>query len=87
MNLTKSIISYRAVYKTFEYFEDIGPTKLEQLDSFVNKNHLLYVTDLIVDKLDKRICNNDFSFLIIPLVTSIKHQCKLPKSLLPDGRC
>ena len=30
----------------------------------------------------KKLCNGDFSFLPIPLVSSVKDQSKLPKSLL-----
>ena len=33
------------------------------------------------------LCNGDFSFLPIPLVSSIKDQSKPPKSLLVGGQC
>ena len=35
----------------------------------------------------KRLCNSDFAFLLMPLVSSIKDQSKLPKSLLVFGQC
>ena len=34
----------------------------------------------------ERLCHGDFSFLSIPLVSSIKNQFKLPKSLLVGGQ-
>ena len=36
--------------------------------------------------MEKRLCNGDFSFLPIPLVSSIKNQSKLLKSLLVGGQ-
>ena len=35
----------------------------------------------------KRLCNGDFSFLPMLLVSSVKDQSKLPKSLLVGGQC
>ena len=35
----------------------------------------------------KRLCNGDFSFLPMLLISSIKNQSKLPKSLLVGGQC
>ena len=35
----------------------------------------------------ERLCNRDFSFLPSPLVSSIKDQSKLPKSLLLGVQC
>ena len=35
----------------------------------------------------KRLCNGDFSFLPMPLVSRVKDQSKLPKSLLVGGQC
>ena len=35
----------------------------------------------------KRLCDEDFSFLTMPLVSSIKDQSKLPKRLLLGGQC
>ena len=35
----------------------------------------------------KRLCNGDFSFLLMPLVSSFKSQSKIPKSLLTAGEC
>ena len=35
----------------------------------------------------ERLCNADFSFLSMPLVSSVKNQSKLPKSLLVGGQC
>ena len=35
----------------------------------------------------KRLCKCDLSFLPMPLVSSIKNQPKLPKSLLVGGQC
>ena len=35
----------------------------------------------------KRLCNGDFSFLSMPLVSSVTNQSKLPKSLLVGGQC
>ena len=35
----------------------------------------------------KRLCNGDFSFLPMPLVSSVKDQSKLLKSLLVSGQC
>ena len=32
------------------------------------------------------LCNGDFSFLTMPLVSSVKEQSKLPKSLLVRGQ-
>ena len=34
-----------------------------------------------------RLCNSDFSFLPMPLVSSVKGRSKLPKSLLVGGQC
>ena len=38
-------------------------------------------------KLGKRTCDSDFSRLLALLVSSIKYQCTLPKSLLANGQC
>ena len=35
----------------------------------------------------ERLCNSDFSFLPLPLVSSVKTQFKLPKSSLVGGQC
>ena len=35
----------------------------------------------------KRLCNCDFSFLLIRLVSNVKNQSKLAKSLLVGGQC
>ena len=35
----------------------------------------------------KRLCNGDFSFLPMPLVSSVKNQSELPKSLLVGDQC
>ena len=35
----------------------------------------------------KRLSNSDFSFLAMPLISSIKSQSKPPKSLLVGGQC
>ena len=37
-------------------------------------------------KTGKRLCNGDLSFLSMPLVSSVKGQSKLPKSLLVGGQ-
>ena len=38
-------------------------------------------------KVGERLCNDDFSFLPMPLVSSIKNQSKLPKSSMVCGQC
>ena len=68
----KSMVSYRAVYKNLKYFENIA-SNWSKLGSLVDKRHMLHVIDLILDKLGKRICNSEFSFLLMPLVYSIGH--------------
>ena len=35
----------------------------------------------------ERLCNRDFSFWPLPLVSSVKDQSKLPKSLLVGVQC
>ena len=35
----------------------------------------------------ERLCNGDFSFLLMPLVSSVKNQSKLPKSLFVGEQC
>ena len=35
----------------------------------------------------KRLCNGDFSFLLMSSVSSFKNQSKIPKSLLTAGEC
>ena len=35
----------------------------------------------------ERLCNGEFSVLPMPLVSSVKDQSKLPKSLLVGGQC
>ena len=35
----------------------------------------------------ERLCNGDFSFLPVPLVSSVNNQSKLPKGLLVGGQC
>ena len=35
----------------------------------------------------ERPCNGDFSFLPMPLVSSVNNQSKLPKSLLVGDQC
>ena len=37
--------------------------------------------------MENRLCNGDFSFLPMPLVSSFKDQSKLPKSLLVGSQC
>ena len=37
--------------------------------------------------LKKKMCNGEFSFLPMPLVSSMKYQSKLPKILLVHGQC
>ena len=37
--------------------------------------------------MEKRLCNSDFSFLPMPLVSSVKNQSKLSKTLLVGGQC
>ena len=69
------------MYKNRPYFENSGPN-WSKLGSFVDKHHILHVIDLILDKMGKRLCNADFSFLSMPLVSSVKNQSKRPKSLL-----
>ena len=66
------------MYKNRPYFENSGPNR-SKLGSFVDKRHILYVTDL--DKMEKRLGNSDFSFLPMSLVSSAKDQSKLPKNL------
>ena len=39
-----------------------------------------------MDKTEKRLFNGDFSFLPMPLVSSVKDQSKIPKSLLLGGQ-
>ena len=34
-----------------------------------------------------KLCDGDFSFLPMPLASSVKDQSKLPKSLLAGGQC
>ena len=43
--------------------------------------------DLTLNKMGKRLCNADFSFLFMLLVSSVKNQSKLPKSLLIGDHC
>ena len=45
------------------------------------------VIDLIFGQNGERLCNSDFSFLPMPLVSSVKDQPKLSKSLLVGGQC
>ena len=35
----------------------------------------------------KRLCNGDLSFMPMPLVSSVKDQSRLPKSVLVGGQC
>ena len=35
----------------------------------------------------KRLCSDDFSFLAMLLVSSVKDEFKLPKNLLVGGQC
>ena len=37
--------------------------------------------------MEKMLCNGDFSFLPVPLVSSVKDQSKPQKSLLVGGQC
>ena len=69
------------MYKNRPYFENSGPN-WSKLCSFVHKHHISNVIDLIFDKMEKRLCNGDFSFLPVPLVSKVKDQSKLPKSSL-----
>ena len=39
-----------------------------------------------LDKMGKRLCNGDFSLLSLPLVSNVKNQPELPKSLLVGGQ-
>ena len=45
--------------------------------------------DLILDKMGKRLCNGDLSFLPVPLVLSVKDQSEVRKSLFifVGGQC
>ena len=36
---------------------------------------------------ERLVCNGDFSFLLMSLVSSVQDQSKLPKSLLVGGQC
>ena len=74
------------MYKNRPYFENSGPNR-SKLGSFVDKHHTLHVIDLILDKMGKRLCNGDFSFFPMPLVSSVQDQSKLPKSLLAGSQC
>ena len=37
--------------------------------------------------MEKKLCNDNFSYLPMPLVSGVKDQFKLPKSLLVGGQC
>ena len=67
------------MFKNRAYFENSGPN-WSRRGSFVDKHHILYVIDLILDKMAKWLRNGDFSFLPMPLVSSVKDQSKLPKA-------
>ena len=58
-----------------------------QTGTNLDKHHVLIVIDLILDKMGERLCNGDFSFSPVPLVSSVTNQSKLLKSLLVGGRC
>ena len=68
------------MYNNCPYFENSGPN-WSKLGICVNEDHILYVIDLILDKMGKRLCNSDFARLPMPLVSSVKDQSELPKSL------
>ena len=73
------------MYKNRPYFENSGPN-WRKFGISVDKHHILLVIDLILDKPGKRLFNRDFSFLPMPLVSSVKNQSKLSKSLLVGGQ-
>ena len=47
LDKTKSMVSCRAAHKSPRYFKNIGPN-WSKLDSFVDKNHILHMIDLIL---------------------------------------
>ena len=69
------------MYKNRTYFENSGPN-WSQLSSFVDKRHILHVIDLIWRKW---LCDGDFSFLLMPLVSSVENLSELSESLLVCG--
>ena len=74
------------MYKNRPYFEN-GSPNWNKLFSVVDKHHILHVIDLIFGKTEETLCNGNYSFLPMPLISSIKNQSKLPKSLLVGGQC
>ena len=73
------------MHKNRAYFENSGPN-WSKLGSFADKHYILHVI-YFLDKMGERLCNSNFSFLPMPLVSSVKNQSKLPKSLLVGGQC
>ena len=72
------------MYKNCPYFENSGPNcSWSKLGSFVDKHKILHV---ILNKVRKRLFDSEFSFLPMPVASSIKNQFKLPKSLLACGQ-
>ena len=71
---------------SIKVYENSGPN-WSKLGSFIDKRHIIHVIDLILYKMGKRLCNSDFSFLPMPLVSIVKDQSKLPKSLLVGDQC
>ena len=53
---------------------------------FRGLKHILHLIDLIFEKMGKRLCDGDFSFLSMPLSSSVKDQSKPPKSLWVGGQ-
>ena len=58
----------------------------ENLAVFAHEHHILLVINLIFEKMGKRIGNGNFSFLPVPLVSSVTYQSKPPKSILVAGQ-
>ena len=70
------------MYKNREYLENSCPN-WSKLGSFLD--HIIWI--LFLDKMGKRLCNSAFHFLPMPLVSNVKNQSKVPKSLLVSGQC
>ena len=86
LQLKFTFVSRGNSLKSRSYFENSGPN-WSKLGSFVDKHHILHVIDLIFHEMEKKLCNGDISLLPMPLVSSVKGQSKLPKSLLVGGQC
>ena len=74
------------MYKDRPYFGNGGPN-WSKLGSFVDKHNTSRVVDQLLDKMGGKLCNSDFSLLSMPLVSSVKNQSKLPRSLLFADQC